>query len=190
MLEFITEESIVGERIVGFTSRVTRVSVVVILGEGDSIGVVGCGLFNGGDESLFEEELGEVVDLPAGVGAVGYEGGADVGDDVFVGCSSAVVAWEKGVEVYDSVGVRHLCTAEPEGVESSLTTVGYARVYTGGVAGPDVYQDLRCWFAGLDVHELHLEVHWYAFLVLDEVLADLLAFYVVWTVGVVGCHDT
>jgi hypothetical protein len=50
-----------------------------------------------------------------------------------------------------------------------------ARIYASGVRGPDLDRDIIEGLAGIDVHNLNVEVHINPFLPLFEVFANLLA---------------
>lgn len=60
------------------------------------------------DEVLVEEELADVRDVAAGVGAVGVLGAVEVGEDVDVSGAAGVVAWEEGLELSDALVVGRL----------------------------------------------------------------------------------
>jgi len=117
----------------------------------------------------------------AGEAAVGEQLSARVRCHVGVRGAARVVAGKDGLELDDAGVVAHLGAAQEGGVEAALG--GDARVGAGGVAVPEVDEQLGDGFAGGGVDELHVEVEGHAGLAVGEVAAHELAQDVVGTDG-------
>lgn len=82
--------------------------------------------------------------------------------------SAPVVAGENSVKLDNTVYVGGLNTTAVGAVEAALS-VGDTRVYTCGVAVPDVDEHVRDGSAGVDVYELHIEVDRNSWLILGDI---------------------
>lgn len=161
ILKSITEESILEEGVRGTVlSLILDDMVIGIGGDGDFIRVVRVGSLDLVNKILVEEELTDVSDVTAGDGVVLQLGSTDVGNDVDVGGSAAVVTGEHGLELSDTLGIGLLDTTEEGLVEVGVViAVTIARVLdtgvnTGGVAVPHVPVEILDRLTGLDVNEL------------------------------------
>ncbi len=149
------------------------------------VGGVGGDLFDGCDQGLVEEGLADVAGVVGEAeGVVGEDGGFGVHHDVDVGGSACVVAGEDGLELGYAVGVGRLDPAEPGLLGVGLVggvavAVGDdAAVHAGGVAVPDLDVNVGDGLAGGYVDDLVVEEQGNARLVLDHILADVLASHV------------
>lgn len=152
-----------------------------IQGDVDVAGVVGVSGLNLGDQVLVEEELTNVGNRSAGDSAVAEERSVHGADDVDVSSTAAVVTGEDRLKGSDAVLVGLLETTESHVVKVgdivaiSVAVILHTRVDTGGVAVPDVPPELGDRLAGVDVDELSVHVVHNTGLVIDDVLAVVLA---------------
>ena len=99
--------------------------------------------------------------------------------------AAGVVAGKDSLERCDTVVVSQLYTTEKGGIQAGLASGIDARVHARGVAIPDIDGDAGNGLAGVDVDVLHLKEHVDALAVLrlDHVGTEILASYVIRTVG-------
>lgn len=128
--------------------------------------------------------------------AVLVDGDVGVDEDVNVGGTAGVVAGEDGVEHGHAVLVCLLDAAE-EGLVNVARVAGvtvavghHARVDTRGVAVPHLKVDVGNGLARVYVDDLVVDGGGDTLLVIDDVLADVLATHVVRSLGDIGGEDT
>lgn len=187
--DVVAEVNELREGVVVVVGFVGSPHVVVVGDDLLGVGVVWVGGLDGGAQRLVEEELTDVRDGAAGVGAVALQSRVLVNDGVDVGRATFVVAGEDGVELGNTVVVGGLEATQEGAVQAALASSVDARVDAGAVAVPDVEEHVGDGLAGVDVDELHLQVQGDTKLVLGDVLLDELAGNEVWADGVLWRED-
>jgi len=100
-------------------------------------------------------------------------------------CTALIVAWEDGLESNNAVGICGLDASQEGTVPSSISYISSdidAGVDTGGVAIPDIDVDIWNAETGGDVDVLDFEVERDTDLAFGDILANVLAGDVVWTI--------
>ena len=100
-------------------------------------------------------------------------------------CTALIVAWEDGLESNNTVGICGLDASQKGTVPSSISYISSdidAGVDTGGVAIPDIDVDIWNAETGGDVDVLDFEVERDTGLAFGDILANVLAGDVVWTI--------
>jgi hypothetical protein len=108
-----------------------------------------------------------------------------VGEEMGMCCTTLIVAWEDGLESNNTIGICGLDTSQEGTVPSSISYISSdinARVDTGGVAIPDIDVDIRDTETSGDVDVLDFEVEGDTGLAFGDILANVLAGNVVWTI--------
>jgi hypothetical protein len=116
-----------------------------------------------------------------------------VGEEMGMCCTALIVAWEDGLESNNAVGICGLDASQEGTVPSSISYISSdidAGVDTGGVAIPDIDVDIWDAETGGDVDVLDFEVERDTGLAFGDILANVLAGDVVWTICDFGGENT
>lgn len=100
IIQVITEVDILREGIISTISLLNTPHILGVGGDALRVGAVGVSILDGGAEDLVPEELADVGDA-AGADFESFvweEGCIQMGEEVGVGCSAFVVAWEDAFE--------------------------------------------------------------------------------------------
>ena len=139
------------------------------------VGRIGRSGLDSSNERVIEESLSNVGSkVVLTYGTVGVDGGVGVDQDVDVGSTSGVVTGEDAVELSNTVFVGKLDAAQPGSVKTSLGSLD-AGVNSSGIAVPDLNIDIGHGVASVNIDHLVIKGDRNTGLVLDDILADVLA---------------